>query len=290
MKKDPESMIDIIPPALRKRAEEAEKRLQSKRQSTEVRQKARQEYLPFWPDEMRCLPNEILRSALFNAKNRKQPREHLKDATIYMVGGGKITYTGEELRQDDEIVWLQLIHLAKEQSVSAFIEFTPYSFCKSIRWSVSGQSYARLKESLKRMHVTGLSVYSKRLAEGKSRSMIPAFDWKDNETTGNLRRWRVQVAPELVEMFGGVHFSRVEWETHLELPVGLATWLHGYFASHKEPYPIKIETIKKGAGLTTEDKSHLMGTIASALHALKDIRFLSEWSIDGDLVSVKRTT
>jgi len=277
---------DIIPPAMRKRAEDAEKR---QALTKKIHPVPRQEFLPFWPDEIRCLPNELLRSALFTAKNRKQPRENLKDATIFMIGGGRITYRGEELRQDDETVWLQLIHLAKEQQAGAFVEFTPYAFCKAIHWPLKGQSYTRLKESLQRMVATGLSVYSKRLKKGVTLSMIPAFEWRDMEKEANLPRWRVQIAPQLVEMFGDVHFSRMEWEQRLELPVGLATWLHGYLASHKEPYPIKLETIKKGAGLTTEDKSHLKELVESALQALKNVNFLSDWNIEDDLVSVQRT-
>ena len=34
--------------------------------------------LPLWPEVMRSLPNEILRSALFNARNRKNPRSMMK--------------------------------------------------------------------------------------------------------------------------------------------------------------------------------------------------------------------
>jgi hypothetical protein len=160
------SANNIIPPALRKRAEEAEKRLSLKEQAKDVHQEARQEFLPFWPDEMRCLPNEILRSALFTAKNRNLIRENLENTTVNMISGGKITYTGKELRQDDETVWLQLTHLAKEQPVGAFVEFTPYAFCKAIHWSLTGQSYTRLKNALTRMQATALAVYSKRLKKG----------------------------------------------------------------------------------------------------------------------------
>jgi hypothetical protein len=90
-------------------------------------------------------------------------------------------------------------------------------------------------------------------------------------------------------MFVDVHFSRMEWEQRLNLPVGLATWLHGYLASHKEPFPIKIETIKKGAGITTEDKSHLLKTVETTLKALQSVGFISNWHITDELVSVERT-
>lgn len=280
----------LISPKLQKIIQEAEKRTAEKQQHVNNFQPSGQEFLPFWSNNIRCLPNELLRSALFTARNRKQPRTYLKNAPIFTIGDGKIVYTGEELRQDDETVWLQLIHLAKEQPLGAFIEFTPYAFCKAVKWPLKGQSYTRLKTVLTRMQATALAVHSKRLKKGNgsSLSMLPAFDWQDIDTGENLSRWRVQIAPGLVEIFGDVHFSRMEWEQRLALPVGLATWLHGYLSSHKEPFPIKLETIKNGAGLTAEDKSHLKNIVEAALQALENVKFLSSWQIDGDLVSVQR--
>lgn len=244
--------------------------------------------LPLWPEAIRSLPNEIVRSALFNAKNRKQKREMLRQATIAVVGEGRITYTGDELRQDDETVWLQLIHQAKEQRLGEMIEFTPYSFCKAIHWPIKGQSYDRLREVLTRLQATALSVYSKRLGEGVSLSMIPFFAWKDETSGGSLPRWRLRVAPELVVLFGDMHFTRLEWEQRLALPDGLATWLHGYLASHKNPYPIKLETICRGAGLSDDTKSDLKKTITRALEALKKVGFLDNYEIVNGLVMVER--
>ncbi|MDD2367246.1 MAG: plasmid replication initiator TrfA, partial [Desulfuromonadaceae bacterium] len=43
---------------------------------------ARPKYLPEWPDTQRAMPNEILRSALFNCRNRNQARLFMKDAEI----------------------------------------------------------------------------------------------------------------------------------------------------------------------------------------------------------------
>jgi len=75
---------------------------------------ARPKHLPEWPETQRAMPNEILRSALFNCRNRNQARLFMKDAEIAVIGDGQVIYRGEELRQDDELVWLHLMHLAKK--------------------------------------------------------------------------------------------------------------------------------------------------------------------------------
>src|SRR3974390_1604852 len=62
---------------------------------------SRPKYLPDWPEGQRAMPNEILRSALFNCRNRKQPRMFMKDIEIALIGDGQVIYRGEELRQDD---------------------------------------------------------------------------------------------------------------------------------------------------------------------------------------------
>lgn len=265
------------------------------RASSKAKLAATMMQLPLWPDELRrlpdafrCMPNEIFRSALFNARNRNLARTYFKHSKILVIGEGLITFTGEELRQDDETVWLQLIHLVKKFPPDHAVEFTPYSFCKAIRWSIDGNSYKRLRGCLDRMQATSLAVVSKRLKEGVSLSMIPIFAWKDNETGRALRRYRVQVAPQLAKLFGDVHYTRIEWEQRLALPVGIATWLHGYLASHRNPYAIKIATIKSGAGMTTERASKVRELIEKALEELKNVGFLERGDIVGELVYVKR--
>lgn len=244
--------------------------------------------IPLWPDMVRSLPNEILRSALFNARNRKNPRAMMKNEPIAIIGDGRITYRGEELRQDDETVWLQLVHLARQHVVGQLVEFTAYSFCQDVGWSINKKSYDRLKESLRRMQATGLDVYSKRLDRGVSLSMVPFFEYEDSETQKSLPRWRVRIAQELVELFGNDHYTRIEWEQRLQLPDGLATWLHGYLASHRVPHPIKIDTIALGSGMNTVEKTELRRLIKRALTNLVNCGFLLNFDVENDLVTVKR--
>lgn len=243
--------------------------------------------LTLWTETLRCLPNEIANSALFNAKNRKQARTYLKQSEIAVIGNGKITFTGEELRQDDETVWLQLIHLAKETPLGNTVEFTPYSLCKGVGWSIDGRSYKRLRQCLDRMQATSLSIYSPRLKEGVSLSMIPMFKWRD-EAGKALTFYQVKVAPELVTLFSETYRTKLEWSQRLALPDGLATWLHSYYASHSKPYPVKIHTLKRGAGITTECKAALRQLIEKALTKLVEVDFLISWEIVGELVHVRR--
>jgi hypothetical protein len=248
--------------------------------------------LPLWGDEIRCMPNEILRSALFNARNRNQPRRYFKNETIAIIDqSARISFTGEELRQTDESVWLQLIHLAKEVPIGSPVEFTAYSMVQALRLTKSKPNpghIERLCESLRRMQATSLAIHSKRLARGVSLSMIPKFEWQDEATGARLPKWRVFIAPEMVELFGDVHFTHLQWTQRLALPTGVATWLHGYLASHREPVPVKLSTLQRGCGCITETPRKFKQLVATALAELVHVGFLKHGEIRGELLHTER--
>ncbi len=249
--------------------------------------------LPAWSEEIRCMPNEILRSALFNARNRNLPRRYFKNETIAIIDQlALLRYTGEELRQNDESVWLQLMHLGKEVPIGYPVEFSAYSMIQALRLTKSKPNprhTERLRESLQRMQATSLTIYSKRLGRSISLSMIPKFEWQDEVTGTRLSKWRVFIAPELVELFGDVHFTHLQWTQRLALPIGLATWLHGYYASHRTPLPIKLSTLQRGCGCTTETSRKFKQLVSHALSELERVGFLKHSEIRGDLVCVERS-
>jgi hypothetical protein len=182
---------------------------------------------------------------------------------------------------------MHLIHLAKTTPIGELVTFTPYSFCKAIGWGSSSRDYQRLRDSLSRMQATALAIFSPRVKEGGiSLSMIPFFKWKGTDKK-TLSRYEVRLAIELVELFGNVHYTRIEWEQRLALPDGLATWLHTYFASHRKPHPVHIDTIMHGAGMNVI-KKEMTRILKKALAQLAEIGFLASWEITGDFVHVVR--
>ncbi|ADJ29871.1 plasmid replication initiator TrfA [Nitrosococcus watsonii] len=234
--------------------------------------------LPSWPEWERAIPNEIVRSALFNIGNRRERREYHEDVPIVVLGDGEIIYRGQELRQDDQDVWLYVLQLARHQPLGEWVEFSAYSFCKSLGWSTSGQSYKRLMTCLSRMQATALKIRNKRLNKGISLSLIRMFDYEDDQ--GNrLDRWRVWVEPKMRQLFGNVHYTRLEWKQRRQLKP-LAKWLQGYFASHKQPKPVSVASLHQGCGSEQKQLRFFRPKLKSALDEMKAIGFLEVWCLD----------
>lgn len=292
-----------------KKAQEIEKQALKRSRTRELNllgEKLEEGQLVFWPETERGVPNELVRCAVFSAKNRREARRIFRanePMRVPVLGGGEVIYIGEELRQDDETVWMQLVHLAKENR-SEFAVFNPHSFIKSVGWPNNGASYARLLSCIRRLATAGIELYSARFERGMSTKLIVRYEYSNDAG----QPWKVQVfdrEDHLLFLFDKL-YSRLEWETRLALPDGLATWLHGFFASHRDPYPHKIETLAVGAGLTIEVDDPTMDAklklkkrqarmreikrlMKTALEALKGQGFIVSYEISPQgLVSVVR--
>ena len=237
--------------------------------------------LPIWPEPTRGLPNTIARSALFTVRYRNSRRRHLKGHVVAALSGITITYTGEELRQDDETVMLQLLHLARLQPLGEPVTFTPYSFLRSIRWPTSGRNhYDRLAACIDRLNATGINVASRTIRYGGS--LVRKFSYMDDETGERLPQWTVWLEPEIIRLFGADDYSRLHWEQRLQLKKPVSQWLHSFYAGHREPHALKVTTIMQLCGSSTRSVSSFRGALRRALDDLVRVGFLVEWRIDDD--------
>jgi hypothetical protein len=308
MKSKPASQVPAaLDQDIKDRLDKARKTARA-RQRGELADRLAAGQLALWPESERGIPNELVRCAVFSAKNRKERREVYRanaPLVVPVIGGGEVVYIGEELRQDDETVWMQLVHLSKEAR-SEVVTFTPYSFLKAIKWPIKGASYTRLLTSIRRLATSGLEVYSSRFDKGVSTKLIAKYEYSKGTDTP----WKVQVfhrEDELLFLFDKL-YSRLDWETRLALPEGVTTWLHGFFSSHREPYDHKIETLAIGAGLTLESDEdagldeaarvakrkarlrEIKRIITKALEALQESGFLDSFEVTrSGLVRVVRT-
>ncbi|WP_175108567.1 plasmid replication initiator TrfA [Pararobbsia alpina] len=77
---------------------------------------------------------------------------------IASVGGTTITLEGEELRQDDADVFVEILHLARDTQLSERVEFTGYAMLKLLGWDTSGKGYERLVTTIKRLQKSTIGV------------------------------------------------------------------------------------------------------------------------------------
>jgi hypothetical protein len=240
--------------------------------------------VPHVPHGKRIIPNDLIRSSLFSVRNHRTKRDFLKDRELYSFGNTQITFTGEELRQDDEDVWLQMFYLMSKNNQSE-LEFRPYSILKQLGWPGTSHYKDKLKDCIKRMSANDISIVNKDYNMGLSLSLIRKFAWKD-EVGDKLKLWKVWFEPEIVKLFSGFKFTKIDWKQRMAL-TPLAKWLHSFYSSHKDPYPIKVATIRSACGSGSKHLKHFRPLIRSALTDLVKVGFLEDFYIDAkDLVYV----
>ena len=249
--------------------------------------------LPLWDDRVRGLPNSIARSALFCAANRSMERENLKKQKIATVRGAEIFYTGEELRQDDADVFLEAVHLARQQPLGEIVEFSGYALLKELGWPTSAASYSRLRDSINRLSATNVIVQidgvSRPAEKGFGGSLIRKFEWDHDAVRGTSQRWKIWLEPEIVGLFGRDMYTRIDWAQRLELPP-LAKWLHSFYYSHAQPLGYKVETIKTLCGSRIAVLAKFRYKLREALDLLVKKEFILSYDIDSrtDILTVVR--
>lgn len=241
--------------------------------------------MPYWPDEVRGYPNVLARSALFRVADKRAERAFLKDIEVFNVGKSRVVYRGLELRQDDADVFLQLIHLAKNQHVGAPISFTKYAMTKMLKWSQCTSSNDRLKETILRLTSCLLVVESEE--GGFSGRLIDQFVWHNDKTNTENPSWQILLDPKILSMFSWASYSRIEWEMRMQLSP-LEKWLHAYYSSHKKPLPIKISTLQQCCGSTSKSVHSFKQKLSKAMEKLEEVGFVSSYGYDKDLLFVTK--
>jgi hypothetical protein len=237
--------------------------------------------LPLWPDPARGTPNDVLRSALFAAIQGKG-REYIEDRLIAAVDGISIRYTGRQLEQSDLDVWEQVLHLARQHPLGTVCYFKGGAFLKSIGRSAGKSDYKWLATVLTRL--TACEVRFKRPGYTHGRGLIASYDIDEH-----TRLYRVSVDPDTAKLYTA-GWTAIDWHQRQQLRgKPLALWLHGYYATHAKPLPVKVDTLRSLSGSHDKTLRSYRQKLRRALDELKAIGAIASWQIDAaDLVTVDR--
>ena len=221
------------------------------------------EQLPLWPEPVRAVPNGLLRSALFGAI-KKGPRRYLEKELMMSIDGVTIRYTGVRLDQGDLDVWVSVLHALRLQALGCSCRLTSYALLKLMGTTDTGKNRATLHTRITRLVANAIEVSQGRYSYMGS---LIAGAAKDDTT----QEWVIELNPKMRPLFVADQFTQVEWGIRHALDgQQLAQWLHGFYASHAKPYPMKINTLHRLCGSEAGEVWKFTQTLRKALDAVVD--------------------
>lgn len=238
-------------------------------------------YLPTWREDRRGSPNSFLRSALFAAIQSKD-RAYFKKAELFSQQGITITYTGEQLNQEDLTVWLALVDLMKKDPLGTECKFTAHEILKYMDLGTGKNAYERLNSAIVRMIACAVVIDTSTKTYGGS--LIHGYVL-DKST----KVYRLDLNRHLIKLFGDNDWTAINWEQRKQLRhKPLCLKLHDYYSSHEKPFPVSLEFLSDVAGSVNKQKAGFKAKVKIALEELVKIGFLGSYSIEQNIVKVER--
>lgn len=249
--------------------------------------------LQMWPDTKRGAPNALLRSALFCAGKPSEERKSFRNHTLAVLGPYTITHTGPQLYQPELDVWLELVHRCRLRELGTETEFQVGSFLRSLKRSTGKSDYKALVATFRLLTATTLEVGT-RDAAGRLRGYIGHLvdSVVHDEATG---RWHASLNPKIATLFAPTEHTWLHASARQALGRSyLGKWLHGYFSTHENPYPITVERLCELSGSSASRLRRFRETLRKALGEVALVEHAEgrtfEWHIDAaDCVHVRRS-
>ncbi|MCA8228164.1 plasmid replication initiator TrfA [Burkholderia vietnamiensis] len=89
---------------------------------------------PLQRQTVRILPSDFSKTSLFHVASNNTPRRFCENEVLGKVGDStQIEYRGEELRHDDELVFMQLLHVARGKRPYEWLHFNVAHFFRGSR-------------------------------------------------------------------------------------------------------------------------------------------------------------
>lgn len=247
------------------------------------------QHLPAWAERQRGIPNELVRSALFAVT--ASARRQLKDQIIAGTAQRMITYSGEELRVTDEDVLLQIYHMARATKLGEPFTVTAGDFLDRLGKTHGAKNYTDLYKSLHRLSKGNITITDLR-GEGEytlQSGPIISDLYIHHAAVGQAKWIQITLSPRTEELWTSMGYTLLDWEQRCALDKPLSKALHRYLASHREPYPVKVETIRRIMGSETSSLPRFRQLLRQALEDLVTIGFLTRYWIDStDKLNVTR--
>ena len=203
-------------------------------------------------------PRAFFVSPLFRVRSKSIARElHIELALPTAQGKPTIKYKGPELRQTDGLVFLALMHMARDVQLGTAVSLQPKAVCEALFRRYDGHTRELLSDHIQRLQ-HGLIIF-----EHFSVQLCLRFDYP------SVGPWTIGLDPKIVELFRASPETWLRLKPRLSLPEGLATWLFTFIESQSKLIPMRLDGLRTMCGSHASSKAFL-NRFRDAMHHLTD--------------------
>jgi hypothetical protein len=240
-----------------------------------------QETLDLWDKNVRGMSKSLARSALFAVRDKRVTRERYDNVVIASLQNIEIRYSGEELRQDDHDVFMQLTHMAREFKLGEAVPITGLEALRGLEWGCSAEDYDRLRACYKRM-LEG-TVYVSMKNEKGSHEMYGSHLFQSvrantQDVDSMAARWTIALNSDLAKILTGDEMTLISWVKRQKLSP-LARWLQGFYSTHEKPLAYKAETLHSLCGSRQADMAAFRQKLKKAFEELVKQEIIADYSV-----------
>lgn len=237
----------------------SESELRKERQFQAVK-RGNEFYLPSSRKNVACLPNILLRSALFSAST---DIKSLFKESISCQGDTSIIMTGTQLIGYDRRVLSAFLNYYNENKPLAFIEenewvrVTFWQLSNDLKTKYGRNVHAAILKSLHRLNKAQLIIRfeQKDIPFTKLIDVMFDSDHQNEEESPSLLRGSDSISFRVLDTMANL-YGRAKWSpvSHKALhdSLGLPAWLASYYSTHAKPFALKISDLLKYSGSTCE--------------------------------------
>lgn len=216
----------------------------------------RDNYVPGHGPRQFICPSALLKSELFRAEASAGPRETI-DCQLHTGTADPVRYIGPELRQDDALVFMAVVHMGRDFPPATTLTFSATEMCLCLFGGYDGNHRRHLADCIKRL-MRGVLTIGSRL----SIQLIGAF------CHPSAGRWSVSLHPSVIALYKASQHVWLELPVLLRLNPGLETWMYGFIRAHPSGIDMGVDDLRNRSGCEDSSGATFIRRLRRALDKL----------------------
>ena len=160
--------------------------------------------LPGGPDSTHCTPKNFLRTTLFSEVHSKD-RVYIDGKILSSHAGTTVKFTGEQLNQEDLVLWETLMRMAKDHPLGTSCTFTAHEILEALSFPSECDQHEHLHKGIVRLIACAAEITH----EGKTYFGSPINSGAKDDLTS---RYTLELNRNLIRLYRETQWTAIDLE------------------------------------------------------------------------------